>query len=356
MKPVYAARHYTPCDDLWVITTYYNPAHYNIKRQNYERFAKPILEAGLKLVTVECAFGQENFELAPAANIIQVRSRDVMWQKEGLINLAIQQLPPEANKVVWIDNDILFCNPEWAVQTAAQLDHYPVVQPCDSLHRLDRNKTAYAGVGYFRRSFAYQWQHRPELAFVRGGDHGFPGAVWAAQRSVIEKHGLYDAHILGSNDELFAHATNGGVASRCIKFITTHRLRRQPRIVDQLLRRLMRIPWPRSLANWYLAHLPPPSTSTVQEQFFAHYLDWAQSFYADVRGHIGCVPGMTIHLWHGQPDNRQYGSREAILKLHNFNPLTDLQLNEYGVWEWNSDKPQMHQAVNTYFNSRREDG
>ncbi len=356
MRPVYPAPHYTPCDNLWVITTYYNPARYTNKRQNYERFAKPILEAGLKLVTVECAFGQEKFELAQAANVIQVRGRDVMWQKERLINLAIQQLPPTADKVVWIDNDILFCNPEWAVQTAAQLDHYPVVQPCDSLHRLERHKTAYVGVGYFRRSFAYQWQHRPELAFVRGGDHGFPGAVWAARRSVIEKHGLYDSHILGSNDELFAHATNGGFSSRCVKFITTRRIHNQPRIVNQLFRRLMHIPWPRSLAEWYLARLPDAPIPAAQERFLAHYLEWAQAFYADVCGDVGYVPGMAVHLWHGHPANRQYSSREAILKQHNFNPTADLRLNEQGVWEWNSDNPQMHQAINAYFNSRREDG
>lgn len=355
MQPVHAAPHYTPCDDLTLITTYYNPARYITKRRNYEKFSQPVLEAGIRLVTVECAFGHEKFELAPAANIIQVRSRDVIWLKERLINLAVQQLPPSAKKVVWVDNDILFCNPDWAIETATQLDHYPVVQPCDSLHRLDRHKTAYVGRGYFRRSFAYQWQHRPEMAFVRGGDPGFPGAVWAARRSIIEKHGLYDAHILGSNDALFSLAAIGGFGGRSVLSITTHRLRKQSKIVNRLLGRLVRFPWPRGLAAWYLTRLPGTPVPTPQERFLAHYLDWAQAFFADVRGIIGYVPGLTLHLWHGQPVNRQYSSRETIHKRHNFNPATDLRLNEQGVWEWNSDKPRMHQDVNAYFISRRED-
>ncbi len=350
------AEFYAPCNDLWVITTYYNPAGYRTKRQNYERFAAPLRAAGIPLVTVECAFGTEPFAFDPAPHTIQVRGRDVLWLKERLINLAIAQLPPQAQKVTWIDNDFLFCNPDWTTETSVWLDRYPLVQPFDSLHRLGQQTTAYMGAGFFRWSFAYQWQHRPEQVFVRGGDHGVPGGAWAAQRSLIEKHGLYDVAILGGGDELFSHALVDEFYSSRVRGITGTRRIELPRLINRLLNRLLRLPWPRSLAEKYVRRaIAKKIRCSSYETFYAHYLNWAQKLYADVRGQMGYVQGMALHLWHGDPVNRQYSARDAILKRHCFDPATDLRVNVDGVWEWASDKPLLHQEVRNYFYSRRED-
>ena len=80
---------YLPCPDLWVITTYFNPVGYQALRRNYARFAAPIVQAGLNLVTVECAFGEGMFEFTPSPQVIQVRTNNMLWLKERLINLAI---------------------------------------------------------------------------------------------------------------------------------------------------------------------------------------------------------------------------------------------------------------------------
>jgi hypothetical protein len=64
---------------------------------------------------------------------------------------------------------------------------------------------------------------------------------------------------------------------------------------------------------------------------------------------------MALHLWHGNPRNRQYASRNAILQRHHFDPATDLRLNAEGIWAWASDKPALHQEISAYFFSRNED-
>ncbi len=339
---------YAPCDDLWVVTTYYNPAGYRTKRINYERFAAPLRAAGIPFVTAECTFGAEPFELAASPHVIQVRGRDVMWMKERLINLAIAQLPATATKVAWLDADILFANPAWAQQTAAGLNRWPIVQPCDSVGRLSRSQTIFRGAS--RRGFACQLQRRPESAFLRSSAHGQPGIAWAARRSLIEKHGVYDAAILDGGDELFSHALGGGFASPCVCGITGAWHRHWPWLIERLLNHLARLPWPHLLADAYvrraLARSPRPAPA---ELFYAHYLRWAQVIYAEVRGQIGCVPGMALHLWHGDPLNRQYGSRNAILKRHNFDPLSDLRLNEQGVWEWAVANPNSIKKSTTTF-------
>ena len=71
----------------------------------YRPLWSSLLEAGINLITVECAFGAEPFELGPSPSVIQVRGRDVMGMKERLLNLAIERLPPHVTKVAWVDAD-----------------------------------------------------------------------------------------------------------------------------------------------------------------------------------------------------------------------------------------------------------
>jgi len=122
------------------------------------------------------------------------------------------------------------------------------------------------------------------------------------------------------------------------------------------MNRLLRIPWPHQLVDWYIVRTQVPPVPAPGEKFFAHYLRWAQPFAEEVQGRIGCVPGMALHLWHGDPVKRQYGSRNAILRRHDFDPASDLSLTAEGLWEWSSDKTGLHRDVEDYFFSRCEDG
>lgn len=277
-----------------------------------------------------------------------------MWVKERLINPAIARLPSQVTKVAWLDADILFTNPTWAQETAALLDEWPLVQPQERVGRMAQGQLTFAGRS--RRSFACQLQRRPESAHLSAAAHGQPGIAWAARRDLIERHGLYDAAIIDGGDELFAHAAGCGLNSGCVRGIACAYVRRRPFLVDKVRNRFLRIPWPCWLSDWYLARRQTPPAAAADEPFYAHYLRWARPLAADVRGRIGCVPGMALHLWHGAPVNRQYGSRNAILKRHHFDPATDLRSNEAGLWEWASAKPDLHREVQAYFTSRREDG
>lgn len=124
------AERYRPCDELVVVTCYFNSSGFRTRRETYDRFAVSIRGAGLKLLTVERAFGEADFTLPSGPDCMRVRSRDVLWQKERLINLAVASLPAAAEKIAWLDCDVLFSNPDWAVQTAALLDEVPIVQLC----------------------------------------------------------------------------------------------------------------------------------------------------------------------------------------------------------------------------------
>jgi hypothetical protein len=341
---------YLPCTDLWVITTHYNPAGYAARRENYARFAQPLVEAGINLVTVECAFGAEPFELTPSPAVIQVRGQDVIWMKERLLNLAIARLPPHVAKIAWVDGDLLFTNPAWAQETAALLDRWPIVQPFATVEPLPRNQFTPQGRGH--PSFARQ--HRQHL--LHRGVHGASGFAWAGQRALVQRHGLYDAAILGSGDDLWTHAASGRLYSSRVCDDTGASRRRLWLIPARVSGRLERLQWPDWLIDWRVRQIRsqlPALTKT--EPFMAHYLAWATGWYATVRGRMAFTAGVALHLWHGAPARRQYSQRNDILRRNPFNPFADLRLNAEGVWEWASDKAAMHREVAEYFHARRED-
>ncbi|MBI5509392.1 MAG: hypothetical protein HY903_11630 [Deltaproteobacteria bacterium] len=309
------AARYEPVADLGIVTSYFNPSGFASKRANYERFVAPMRAAGFSCRTIECAFGEAPFELGAHADVIRVRSRSVMFQKERLLNLAIGRLPPTCTKVAWIDGDVLFTDPLWAVRASERLDTCQVIQPFDTAYRLPPRVYHYDGSGIACRSFAATFVDDPE-AFARGNfhQHGDTGFAWAARRQLVAKHGLYDAMILGSADHVMGHAVLGDWTSGCIR-----------------------------------------TTAGVNNPCAADLRAWGRRFYADAKGSLGFAAGSLLHLWHGKAVNRRYVERTKKLVGFGFDPKTDLRIGESGAWEWASPKPELHTWVEAYFRDRQED-
>jgi hypothetical protein len=347
------AEFYTPCPDLWCITAYFNPAHYKTRRGNYETFAAPLRAAGIPLLTVECAFGNDPFDLPSRPEVLQVRGRDILWQKERLINLGVSRLPLQATKVAWLDGDILFTNPDWAVQTAALLDHFPIIQPFGERKKLLADGARYDEQIGLLESFAYLHSINPSLVFEGGYfEHGSTGFAWAAQRNVLACHGLYDAFLSGIGDHLMAHAMCGDFASPCIR----------PFFDDPLIDKFLHVSLLRQLARKWL---PPalkrqvrdlPGIRNTNRGLQAHFKAWGQSLYQTVQGQLAYVPGTILHLWHGDNADRGYSHRHRELQRLDFNPTTNLRLGSSGCWEWASDKPALRRWAKQLFVTRREDG
>jgi len=303
---------------LWAITTYFNPAGYRARARNYRAFFEQL---SLPLLTVELVYGAQP-ELTPAVatRLIQLRSDQVLWQKERLLNLALEALPPECQFVVWLDCDIVFQDPDWAGKTQAALEQFPLVQPFGNVLDLSpgaqSRDDASASVIFERESMAKK--------YVRGasdlrasstsmlGQHS-PGHAWAARREALDTVGLYDAMILGSGDLSMAMAAIG-------------------------------------------LHEDIVESFEMNLRQAEHYRAWARRWHAVIDGGLGVVDGELYHLWHGDLSDRGYDVRYAGLKEHDFDPFVDIKLDKNGCWQWNSDKQALHEYVRRYFAGRREDG
>lgn len=304
--------------DLWVITCYFNPCRYKTKRVNFDAFMEGMKKDGANVLVVELAFADEEYELPAGDNVIRLRGSGVMWQKERLLNIAAATLPPSCTKIAWLDNDVLFENPNWVQESSDALETAMVIQPYDWCVRLPRGMRKFDGRGETYESFASVYARRPRLAQVSEFvDHGHTGFAWAARRELLDHCGLYDACLTASGDHLMAHGFAGGMKlSPC------------------------------------LSRMIGP-----QPHYARHFIDWGVKARDFVGGRIGVVPGNLLHLWHGDLLDRRYGDMNQQFKTFNFDPDRHLRKDESGLWEWADAAPkQLIEWATTYFEIRREDG
>lgn len=306
---------YARPNDLGIVTCYFNPCSYRVRAENFERFVEPIRAAGIPLVIVEAIFPGESTALPERHASMKVKARDVMWQKERLLDLGAAWLPAHCTKVAWLDADVLFEREDWAIETSRLLGTALVVQPFAEVVRLSRGEIAPCVGDDTFDGFAAVYRNRPEdLALGKFERHGHTGFAWAARRDVVARHGLYDACIAGSGDHLMAHAFAADWESRCVA-----------RILGR------------------------------GGQHLAHFRRWSRKLHADVCGQLAYAPGRIFSLWHGTIENRRYVQRNRELFEMAFDPKEDIRISETGCWEWASEKPELHAWARRYFVERRED-
>lgn len=302
--------------DFCVITSYFNPARFKTKRQNFDAFMAGMAKAKADVLVVESAFGDDPFELDPGENVLQLRGTGVMWQKERLLNIAAARLPKSVRKVGWFDADIIFKEPDWLERTSKALDDYAVVQPFSHAVRLHRDNRD-DGTGILDRSFASMFVEDSRPARMgRYQTHGHTGYAWAARRELFEQCGLYDACLTGSGDHVMAHAFAAGMRkSPCM----VHTFHGSPAYAD-------------------------------------HFFRWAIGARDLVAGKLGVVPGRILHLWHGDLEDRRYRDREIQFRSMDFDPDAYLKLDDNGLWEWSDEAPdQLRMWADNSFH-RNEDG
>lgn len=302
-------------DELFVITTYFNPCGYATRRRNYDLFMDGVRKAGVSCITVECAFGNDHFELPASLDVIQVRAKTLLWQKERLLNLAASWLPRSCKYVAWLDCDILFDNPDWPSDLVRVLRSHKVAQVFETCLRLERGKEQTSHD--LAESFASVMSSQPALLNAGRYDvHGHTGYGWAMHRQIFDEVGLYESAVSGSADHFMAHAIYGDY-----NFCIQNALKHDPRQID-------------------------------------HLKTWGERFHAMVQGSLGVVPGRIRHLWHGDAVNRRYFLRMHEITDLGFDPWTDLHMEPGAPLEWaiGMNKPGLKQYFANYFASRNEDG
>jgi len=300
---------------LAVISTHFNPESWDHTRRNARRFVDYCEQSGVRLFMAEMGFNADFvLESGPNCHITRIhadRDRHTLWQKERLLNILIEQLPPEIEHVAWVDADVQFEHADWPLRIVSELQSHKVVQLWDDVHEQlpDGSRS--------------DWVAKPSvLSGYLASDPNFfqfnkfhPGFAWAIRRETLTKiGGLMDNNILGGAD-----------AQMCRGFFG------KALFSDKLLSAAML----RSVNAW------------------------SDHTFSEVAGNVGLVAGHLIHHWHGDRRDRKYVERLRWLSA--FDPLMDVEIDpETQLWQWTESarrqKAELVQRVTDYFRLRREDG
>ena len=307
-------------DLLHVVTCVSNPIRWHSRVKLYRDFAAHMLDSGVKLTTVECAFGERPFEIAdiPHVNHIGVRASGsaLVWSKENLLNIGIARLPADAHYIATLDADITFRRKNWAAETVHALQHYDVVQPWGDCYDLGPNGEHLE----LHRSFCrLVHEDAPITQGPNAGksyaQFGHPGYAWAWTRRALDcVGGLVETAGLGAADHHMALALIG-------------------RVDDSI---------PGNLTDGYKAPLRL----------------WQSRAERHICRNIGYIQGTIEHAFHGAKSGergRKYVERWEILAKYRFDPATDTRKNTFGVLELAGNKPGLRHAIDRYYRQRAED-
>ena len=308
------------------MTVYFNFLGVRRKLENYHRFREESKRQGLPLLVVELAIGDRPFELEEGDADVIVRRRgsrkNLLWQKERLLNLGLEQLPEECTKVAWLDADVLFPNDGWVARCESLLDDHDVIQlyseavklPRRGLRRFDP-EAAPEGPADGQKCYGIvasleQGLYDGQGSAGPGGYLAHPGFAWAARRDVLRHIGFFDRNLTGSSDSVMARIVLGFPLAP---------LRRR-RLVD------------------------------------GHAAAWAWKVRRHVKS-VSFLDGTLLHLWHGSYKHRQYVMRgAALMRRRSFDFSKDVRLGADGLWEWVDPDNGWVDDMRSFFRKRNEDG
>jgi len=317
----------TAMDQLWAVTSYFNPLRWQSRLENYRCFRRRL---GVPLITVEWS-PTGRFELCSddAEVLIQVQGGDLMWQKERLLNRALARLPPEAESVAWLDCDIVFCEPRWKTLTCEALEAHEMVQLFSDIYHLGSAQTqmvldARDEEVVPRRRVLQESPTVPSatrMVLQTGADdlvgrlETNPGVAWAAKRQTLEQIGLFDRGIIG-----------GGAYFCMLGILGTSAKRLEAR----------------KEAFSYLTQSSYPS--------------WAEAAYDRIQRRIGYLEVAVAHLHHGDLRRRHYRRRHFEFNRLEIDIETDIRRSGEGPWEFVSPRPEWTAFMREYFLERQDDG
>lgn len=305
-------------ETLYVITPIFNPGRFKSRIELYKQFAKYMEYCGVVLITVEVAWEGRPFQVTFPHNKhhIQLRTEHFIWHKERAINIGVDYVKanyPKAKKVAWIDADITFSNPNWVQDALFALDHYDVIQLFSQGINLNPNNEMMwkADSVFFNYVKKHGFHQKPpkQTKYISGGH---PGLAWAATIKALDNvGGLLDICSAGSADTHMANSLMG---------------------------------------DWSLY-----TSEHYSEGYKKALQEWGDKCNKYIRKNIGYINGIALHHWHGKSADRGYEKRLDILAFHQYDPATDIVIDNNGLYKWAGNKVELEQDIRLSLSGRNED-
>lgn len=249
-----------------IFTSYFNYFNNSYRIKSIENFKKKY----------------KNFIISGISDIEQFnynyKSKDKLFLKENLLNLAINKNINSLDYIFWIDNDVYFIDNDWYTKAVDKLESgYDVIQLFNKCYHFDNNYTLSSPIP----GFVFNKQ--------KNNLHGHCGFAWAMKKELfLHLEGLYEFNIAGTGD---------GIMARCF-------IQEKIATYSESL----------SIKNKF-AFFP----------FSENHCKTIQNYYnkcKDIK--TGYLEGDVYHEYHGELQRRNYLERYKIYEDNKFDPINML--------------------------------
>lgn len=300
---------------LYLILPYFDFNKSIFAKNNLDLFISNYSDRdNLKIILCEGIYDEELPDYSSKVfKHLKFKLHNILWVKENLINLAIKNLPEEAEYIAWSDRDIYFLNPLWVEQTIEKLKTHDIIQPWSEIIHLNASNELQIMhrktniVSFSNKSILYNAAHDEDFNKIGVST----GQIWAINKSFYKKIGkINDIEIIGGADSI--------IANFCIL---------QDKSDENTINKKMTI---KSLDNWTL---------------------YREKFKNIKHSYIN---GLIVHYWHGDLINRKYTERSQILINGNYDPENDITYDKDGVLKFTEEGKRLEPLIEQYFLSRKE--
>lgn len=284
------------CKRLACITCYYNFYDCILQEQNLHNFICHMESFNIPVYGVELLLPGQISTTKQYDTWKQVNGTDknILWQKEALLNIAESFVPSKYDAIAWIDADIKFDNNSWVEDTLTELEFCDFIQLFKHAFWLDIDGNVIQEASTVVNHNTETWE-------------GHTGFAWGCKRETWKRiGGLYDRCFSGGGDKVMASI-----------------------FTEKEIMLMYKI-------NTYVGSNIEP------------FLEW----YRGIRNVVtNNIEGSVYHAYHGDIRKRQYGSRK--LYTHEIDGFKDIVKNQDGVLEWDINTPQLFtDHFKNYFKSR----
>lgn len=302
-------------NDLAAITCFFSYAKNTHAIKRHKEFSDNLRRQGVKLYTIELAFYNDEFLLGDDT-YLRLRTDTVLWHKEALLNFLVKRLPPNVQKIAWLDSDIFIQDDDWADKVSDLLEKCKLLQIGSKFRFLKESKMdsgvfdkeecrSFTTMGY---GFVNDKQNRHDFKKYH------VGLAWAANREFFIQGGLFDYDPTGAGDLITYYASAG----------------------------LMDHPE----AQWWTRDIYSKNCKSIMP-FVNEYVT---NTYDYVKESINYLDAEVIHRYHGPMCRRGYVTRLDLLKGINYD--IHLERDDNGILKWRDNERGMNKPFEMFFRSK----
>lgn len=294
--------------DTCVVIAYFNPLNTREKKINANHIIRILLESKIPIYVTELLTENKKSDLFYTTKIVYNKS--IFFAKENLWNITETLINDQYKKIIFLDADVKFTNPNWLDESSLLLDHYDVIQPMSDVFKdLPKQHKNYIDIEFKNDFYLTQKSVARSICSTQSANRTqhHPGYAIGIKRDLFHQiWGFYEFALLGGGDCIF---------------------------------------WS-NIVEYDISDIVKNNTIPIDNIFRAYTANAKQYLKPNKIGYIkNCL---ALHLRHGSLGNRNYSDRYKKLDNHK---QINFWRNEDNVIELDS---RTQKLIKDYFISRQE--